>query len=414
MIKEYNQIIMSLFEGVDRVRKESPSAGTKYRLMGLAADITEVAQTLQTEVLDVVSREAVLDVDADMDYAELSEQVLAQELQERIEMDDTTREQTRLTNEALGALSGVLAQIADGLERHRKDEEFERLYEAEKRRYMNSGTSKRARQTFEQWKDYECYGHPLQEQIEDYRIEKVMQMFEKGVFNERVEHMQRAKRYPGELDLDQLGDNPKISKTVSHHYAALRRMVDFRDGQLVIDPVRVGRHFYASRHEENAKQNRTQFLKYMHKVEMVQEEYRKLLAAQMEASANEAEEAEPLNFFAPSKNLKVLLAEEWFSVLTANEELYTRQWTEQFVEALMHSEWGEQVAREWAVMDKRLTLKCMIIGQLKDAGVLKGSYNQIAKLLDLDGENPATLAKYMGLGKKQPYAEWIENYVKSK
>ena len=45
------------------------------------------------------------------------------------------------------------------------------------------------------------------------------------------------------------------------------------------------------------------------------------------------------------------------------------------------------------------------------ARVLRGSYNQIAKLLDMDGENPATLAKYLGMGKKQPYADWIVGYV---
>ena len=57
-------------------------------------------------------------------------------------------------------------------------------------------------------------------------------------------------------------------------------------------------------------------------------------------------------------------------------------------------------------------MKCMIIGLLKDAGVIRGSYNSIGKLLDMDNENPATLAKYMGMGKKQPYAEWIADYVK--
>ena len=56
----------------------------------------------------------------------------------------------------------------------------------------------------------------------------------------------------------------------------------------------------------------------------------------------------------------------------------------------------------------------MIVGCLKDAGVIKGSYNQIAKLLDLDDEKPATtLAKYLGMGKKQPYFEWIADYVKA-
>jgi hypothetical protein len=134
------------------------------------------------------------------------------------------------------------------------------------------------------------------------------------------------------------------------------------------------------------------------------------LAAQ---EASTTQEAEQLNFFAPSKHLKLLLAEEWFAVLTSKEECYTPQWTEQFVEALLHSEWGEQIARDWAVKDKRLTLKCMLIGALKDAGVLRGSYNQIAKLLDMDGENPATLAKYLGMGKKQPFAEWVVGYVKA-
>ena len=71
-----------------------------------------------------------------------------------------------------------------------------------------------------------------------------------------------------------------------------------------------------------------------------------------------------------------------------------------------------QIATDWAVADKRLGLKCMIVGMLKDVGVIRGSYNSISKLLDMDSENPATLAKYMGMGKKQPFAEWITNYVK--
>ena len=79
----------------------------------------------------------------------------------------------------------------------------------------------------------------------------------------------------------------------------------------------------------------------------------------------------------------------------------------------MASEWRDKIASDWAVADKRLGLKCMIVGVLKDVGVIRGSYNSIAKLLDMDSENPATLAKYMGMGKKQAFAEWIADYVKS-
>jgi len=406
------KMIVNLLEKIDCLRDESLSAGTKFRLMGLVADIAEVAQTLQEKVLTRVSQEVVLDADVDIDYVELSEEVLAKELPERTDAEEAIREQSHLVNEALGGLSCVLEQIADQLERRHKDEEYVKLYEAEKKRYMASRTARKTRRTFEEWKGYACYGYPQLENIEEYRVEKLLKMFEKGVLASQVEHIQRAKRYPDEVDFDQIDENPKITKTVFHHYAALRKLVDFKDGCLVVNPARVGAHFYACRHEANAKADRTNFLIYMHKVELAQEEYRRLLTAQQESAANGVQEVEQLNFFAPSKHLKLLLAEEWFSVLTADEESYTSQWTEQFVEALLHSEWGEQIARDWAVKDKRLTLKCMIIGCLKDAGVLRGSYNQIARLLDMDGENPATLAKYLGMGKKQAYADWIVGYVK--
>ena len=256
--------------------------------MGLSADIIEVTETLRREVLEVVSHEAVLDADVDIDYATLSEQVLTMELEELEDADDAIREQTHLVNESLGALSNMLGQIDGQLRRHHKDEEYARLYESEKRRYMNSGSSGRARQAFEEWKDIEG-GQPLLEQITDYRVEKLLHMFEKGALSAGVEHIQRAKRYPGEIDFELLEVSPKITKSVYHHYAALRRIVDFVDGCLVVDPVRVGRYFYLNRHEENAKAHRSAFLNYMYKIELVQAEYRKLMAAQ-----DDADESNPL------------------------------------------------------------------------------------------------------------------------
>jgi hypothetical protein len=314
-------------------------------------------------------------------------------------------ENTQLVNDALGGLSEVLMQISSQLGRHHRDDEYERLYESEKRRYLNSGTPHRARKTFEEWKDL-CHGTPTQDDIDNYRLEKVLHLFEKGVFDVDVTHILRAKHYPGELDIDQLDDDHKLKKTIYKHYAAFRKLVDWQDGYLVVNAAHAGQHFYASRHEENAKAHRNAFLKYMHKISLAQEEYKKLQAAPQEIPEN------ALNYFAPSKNLKVLLTEEWFGMLTADEKRFTAKWIHGFVDALMTSEWREQIATDWAVADKRLGLKCMVVGVLKDAGVIRGSYNSIAKLLDMDSENPATLAKYMGMGKKQPFAEWITHYVK--
>ena len=128
---EVNNILTRLFERLAGYREERPSAGTKYRLMGLAADIIEVTGMLQREVLDLVSHEAVLDADADTDFAALSVNVLTMELEDKADANDDIREQTLLANEALGELSNVLCQIDVQLNRHHKDEEYVRLYEGE-------------------------------------------------------------------------------------------------------------------------------------------------------------------------------------------------------------------------------------------------------------------------------------------
>lgn len=279
------KLLDGLCAKVGQFKDEVPSAGTKFRLMGLVEDILEVTAMLLQEVLEVVRREAVLDADVDIDYAEMAEAVLAWELDEREGQNEEMCELTQKANEALGVLGKTLKQIDEQLNRHHKDEEYVRLYEAEKRRYLNAGTSKRARQKFGEWKENSCYGHPSQEEMEDYRMEKVLHMFEKGVFKERVEHIQRATRYPGELNFEQLDDDNPMKKTAHRHYAALRKMVDWKDGELVVNPARVGRHFYACRHEPNAKSNRTNFLKYMHKIYLAQEEMERV-----EVSAMEVEE----------------------------------------------------------------------------------------------------------------------------
>ena len=80
------ELIVNLLKRIDVLKDEKVSAGTKYRLMGLVADIAEVAQGLQEKVLARVSQEVVLDADVDIDYAELSEEVLAKELPEGTEI----------------------------------------------------------------------------------------------------------------------------------------------------------------------------------------------------------------------------------------------------------------------------------------------------------------------------------------
>ncbi len=277
---ELKNILTGVADRLSGLRKERPSAGTRYRLMGVVADIAEVSENLSKEVLERVKQEAVLDVDVDVDFDVMSEEVLSWEL---TTTKEDLLENTQLVNDALGGLGEVLTQISNQLERRHKDEAYARLYEQEKRRYLSSGTPRRVRQTFDDWMYDVCNGTPSMEAINDYVTEKLVHMFEKGVFNTKVEHIQRATRYPGEFDFSLLDDDHKLKKTVHKHYSEFRKLVDYVDGCLVVNPVKVGRHFYTNRKEENAKSHRNAFLKYMHKISLAQEEYKKLQEAQMES-----------------------------------------------------------------------------------------------------------------------------------
>lgn len=121
---------------------------------------------------------------------------------------------------------------------------------------------------------------------------------------------------------------------------------------------------------------------------------------------------EKLNYFAPKRNLQELLKQSWFAAVRADKK-YDAVWTDSFVNALMASEYGEGIARQWSVKgarEKKNQLKGYVVGLLKDARVLKGSYDAIARKVALTDE-VRTFSKYMSQGKKQPYADWVKEWV---
>ncbi len=400
---DYKNLLETLFEKVERMRTERPTAGTRFWLMGLAADVTEATEMMTQEVLERVTKEVVLDADTDIDYTETGERVASMVL---TSSDDDLQEATQGVNDALATLSDVLLKIAVQLTRHRNNDEYVRLYEQEKKRYLNSGTAQRARGKYTDWKDSVCYGSPSMEDIEDYRLEKVVRIFEQGVLTSRVEHVRRATRYPSELDFDLLPDDNLFKKTAYRYYSELRKMVDWQDGYLVVMPHRIGQHFYMSRHEENAKSHRTNLLKYLHKIDMVQQERRRLLESEMQGG----DALNPqLNYFAPAKNLKVLLAEEWFEIHRTDKR-FDGQWTEALVNALMRSEHKDYIATEWGKDKRQDFIRGCLLGLLKEGGVIKGSMDSIARSANVC-DNYRTFSKYMGQCRQEPYADWVLEYV---
>ena len=437
---DFNSILTGLFEKLSGFSKERPHAGQKYRLMGITAEFVNVIRQLRTEVLTRVSQEAPIDVDIDIDYSEMAERALQAELPGDLEgwqsdktltevlvetevmgrldandaeaitsafaaMDSLSMpELVQVVNETLGELNSVLLQIDAQLKRHHSKEEYARLYEAEKRRYMNSGTPGRVRQAFDEWMEV-CDWTPTLEDISDYRLEKVLHLFEKnGV---KADHVHRAKHYKDEIDFEQLDDETQ-RKSAYRHYAALRQMTDWTDGCLVAIPYKIGQTFFLERHEENAKARRGVLLRYLHKINLAQQELRKLQEAERGGEGADGQ----LNYFAPEKNLKVLLSEEWFEIHRTDKQ-YDHRWTNDFVNALMASEHRDYIATEWGKNKRQDYIRGCVLGLLKEGGVIKGSMDSIARSAGVC-DNYRTFSKYMGQCRQEPFAEWILGYITKK
>ena len=119
-----------------------------------------------------------------------------------------------------------------------------------------------------------------------------------------------------------------------------------------------------------------------------------------------------LNYFAPTKILKEMLKEDWFEDVRCKDD-YDEQWTDAFIETLMSSSWKDAIAADWSVngkRNKRTQIKGYIVGLLTDAGVLKGSYDAIARKIDPTDET-RRFSRYMSQGKKQPFAQWVMEYI---
>ncbi len=426
-MNQYQTVLTTLLDKMASYCNETPSRGTMDRLRGLVGDICEVTEIMACDVLETLRHEAVLGIDDDINYADVSRQILSMRLSPK---SPGLEELTTQANERLTALSTVLTAIDRELKRPHQNVEFVRLYERERDLFLTPEKIEEIRAKYDGWINEGCYGSPTIRDYREYITERLVHLLEKGLFQKRANHIQKADAV-GEFDFDHLPSDHPLKHTVYKHYAALRQLVDYADGDLVVRPCRVGQFLYQNRHDKVVTAHRQELLRYLYMIGLAQEDRRALKAElareteaerlRQEALRQEAEAeqqrlaaAGETNYYAPALHLKLLLHKPWFATLVTDRQRFDAAWVDTFVEALMASEWRDAIAADWAVSDKRLMLKCMIVGVLKDAGVIKGSYNAISKVLDIDSGKPsATLAEYLGKGKKQPFADWIINYVES-
>ena len=122
-----------------------------------------------------------------------------------------------------------------------------------------------------------------------------------------------------------------------------------------------------------------------------------------------------LNYFAPKKNLQVLLSEEWFDKVNRDKRRFTQAWRDQLIEDLMQSEYRDRIAEGWAKKELRLQVKGHVMGALAAAGVFSKKALAVARTYyDTGAENTTevkTLAKYMGDSRKEYYTDWVIEYV---
>lgn len=121
---------------------------------------------------------------------------------------------------------------------------------------------------------------------------------------------------------------------------------------------------------------------------------------------------EELNYEGPKINLQRLLKQGWFNDVCVDSK-YDATWTDSFISALMSSEWKDGIAKDWAISsakNKRYKIRGYVVGLLKDNGVIKGSYDSIAKKIGIMNQS-RNFSNYMSQGKKQPYADWVREYI---
>ena len=116
------------------------------------------------------------------------------------------------------------------------------------------------------------------------------------------------------------------------------------------------------------------------------------------------------NYYQAGRFLTEVLNGKWFEEVRTHQR-YTSKWRKAFVDALLASDYGRDIAKTREDKDKREPLKAYVVGCLKDAGVISGTYDGIARVMGYDEESYRSFSRNLGRGKNQDYFLWIKAYV---
>ena len=250
------------------------------------------------------------------------------------------------------------------------------------------------------------------EMLQEKRERALEKILRKGIFQyvpkpsanfmEKVDYQYHTKR----LEFDFVD-----SEDYKVEFAKLMKYAVRKEELLIIDLKKYGKYIFLHFKDFREEQKLALF-ELVVRINLIQQdmvEKKRELGKFLGLTSDES--LEGTRYFAFARSMETLLHQEWFVDLRTDKK-YDLTWIKQFLNDLMHSQWRDVIIEEWEEADKRLMLKYAIVGSLKDAGVIGGSYRSIVKNMNLEEGEIDTLAKYLGYGKKLPYYDWICSYVK--
>ena len=195
-------------------------------------------------------------------------------------------------------------------------------------------------------------------------------------------------------------------------YAKIMKLAKRVKGLFIPNLGEYGKHFAPILYNFRPEQKYAIFkvikkMELIHK-DMVQENEE--LGQYLGFDQENTETLENTKYFAPYFHLTKMLGEGWFKKNRADAK-YNEQWAEKFIEGLLRSEYGLQIANDWKDCGDKI--KGYVIGCLKEAGVFKENVSNDSLARDADIiSNTRTFSKYIGSeSRKQPYAEWVKTHV---
>jgi hypothetical protein len=195
-------------------------------------------------------------------------------------------------------------------------------------------------------------------------------------------------------------------------YTQFRLFATRKDGMLIVNLKKYGKYLFKNYYQfaEGQKVALFELIVTLNLIKRDMVELKPELSKYLMNENNSLQSLENTKYFAPYFHIKEMLKGEWFKNLRTDAR-YNDIWADAFAEALMRSEYGNQIADAWK--EKANQVKGYVIGCLKEAGVIKSSISNdsIAKVAGIM-EKSRTFGKYIGKeSQEQPYANWIKKHA---